>query len=231
MAEYIYSMVRARKAVGEKLILDDVTMSFLPGAKIGVVGPNGAGKSSLLKIMAGLDHTSNGDAILSPGYTVGMLAQEPGLDETKTVYENVEEGVAPTKAKVDRFNEISALMADPDADFTELDRRMFLAVEGGLRDSIRAANLTSRELSYAIGEARIRGVSVTLVDNRGAVLPEALRRSVIGLMQQIVSEAQAGRIVARVAPEGYDDAVTILRVDENGGSRLVKISEDGRITS
>jgi len=108
---------------------------------------------------------------------------------------------------------------------------MFLAVEGGLRDSIRAANLTSRELSYAIGEARIRGVSVTLVDNRGAVLPEALRRSVIGLMQQIVSEAQAGRIVARVAPEGYDDAVTILRVDENGGSRLVKISEDGRITS
>lgn len=122
-------------------------------------------------------------------------------------------------------------IADPDADFTELDRRMFLAVEGGLRDSIRAANLTSRELSYAIGEARIRGVSVTLVDNRGAVLPEALRRSVIGLMQQIVSEAQAGRIVARVAPEGYDDAVTILRVDENGGSRLVKISEDGRITS
>ena len=87
MADYIYSMVRARKAVGDKVILDDVTMSFLPGAKIGVVGPNGAGKSTILKIMAGLDTPSNGEARLSPGYSVGILMQEPELDENKTVYD------------------------------------------------------------------------------------------------------------------------------------------------
>src|SRR6187431_2527454 len=120
MAEYIYTMVRARKAVGEKLILDDVTMSFLPGAKIGMVGPNGAGKSTIIKIMAGLDHPSNGEAKLTPGFTVGILMQEPILDESKTVLENIEEGVA-IKAKVDRFNEISALMSDPDADFDAPD--------------------------------------------------------------------------------------------------------------
>src|ERR1051325_9822501 len=116
MAEYIYSMVRARKAVGDKLSLDDVTMAFLPGAKIGVVGPNGAGKSTILKIMAGLDTPSNGEAKLTPGFSVGILMQEPELDESKTVLENIQEGVA-IKAKLDRFNEISALMADPDADF------------------------------------------------------------------------------------------------------------------
>ena len=99
MAEYIYSMVRARKAVGDKLILDDVTMSFLPGAKIGVVGPNGAGKSTILKIMAGLDTPSNGEARLSPGYSVGILMQEPELDESKTVLENVQEGVGEIKAQ------------------------------------------------------------------------------------------------------------------------------------
>ena len=114
MAEYIYSMVRARKAVGEKLILDDVTMAFLPGAKIGMVGPNGAGKSTILKIMAGMDTPSNGEAKLSPGFSVGILMQEPELDETKTVIENIQDGIA-IKAKVDRFNEISMLMADPDA--------------------------------------------------------------------------------------------------------------------
>ena len=135
MAEYVYTLRKARKAHGDKVVLDDVTLSFLPGAKIGVVGPNGAGKSSLLKIMAGLDHTSNGDAILSPGYTVGMLAQEPGLDETKTVLENVEEGVAPTKAKVDRFNEISAELADPDADYDAL-----LAEMGTLQEEIDHLN-------------------------------------------------------------------------------------------
>ncbi len=135
MAEYIYTLRKARKAHGDKVVLDDVTLSFLPGAKIGVVGPNGAGKSSLLKIMAGLDHTSNGDAILSPGYTVGMLAQEPGLDETKTVLENVEEGVAATKAKVDRFNEISAALADPDADYDAL-----LAEMGTLQEEIDHLN-------------------------------------------------------------------------------------------
>ena len=124
MAEFIYTLRKARKAHGDKVVLDDVTLSFLPGAKIGVVGPNGAGKSSLLKIMAGVDQVSNGDAILSPGFTVGILMQEPMLDESKTVLENVEEGVAETKAMVDRFNEISAQMADPDADFDALMSEM-----------------------------------------------------------------------------------------------------------
>ncbi|MDR6613059.1 energy-dependent translational throttle protein EttA [Leifsonia sp. 1010] len=135
MAEYIYSMVRARKAVGDKVILDDVTMAFLPGAKIGVVGPNGAGKSTILKIMAGLDTPSNGDAKLSPGYTVGILMQEPELDENKTVLENVQEGVGEIKQKVDRFNEISGLLADPDADFDTL-----LAEMGTLQEQIDAAD-------------------------------------------------------------------------------------------
>ena len=135
MAEFIYSMVRARKAVGDKLILDDVTMSFLPGAKIGMVGPNGAGKSTILKIMAGLDIPSNGEAKLSAGYTVGILMQEPVLDETKTVLENVQEGVGPIKGKIDRFNEISAAMADPDADFDAL-----LAEMGELQGDIDAAD-------------------------------------------------------------------------------------------
>ncbi|QZY51898.1 energy-dependent translational throttle protein EttA [Leucobacter tenebrionis] len=134
MAEYIYQMVRARKAVGEKLILDDVTMAFLPGAKIGMVGPNGAGKSTILKIMAGLDTPSNGDAALAPGYSVGILMQEPELDESKTVLENIQEGIA-IKAKVDRFNEISALMAEPDADFDAL-----LAEMGVLQEEIDAAD-------------------------------------------------------------------------------------------
>ncbi|HEY2642144.1 MAG TPA: energy-dependent translational throttle protein EttA [Galbitalea sp.] len=135
MAEFIYTMVRARKAVGDKLILDDVTMSFFPGAKIGVVGPNGAGKSTILKIMAGLDTPSNGEARLSPGYSVGILMQEPELDESKTVLENVQEGVGPIKAKVDRFNEISMAMADPDADFDTL-----LAEMGTLQEEIDAAD-------------------------------------------------------------------------------------------
>ncbi|WP_104090504.1 MULTISPECIES: energy-dependent translational throttle protein EttA [unclassified Cryobacterium] len=135
MAEFIYSMVRARKAIGEKLILDDVTMSFFPGAKIGVVGPNGAGKSTILKIMAGLDTPSNGEARLSPGYTVGILMQEPQLDESKTVLENVQEGVGPIKAKVDRFNEISLALGEPDADFDTL-----LAEMGVLQEAIDAAD-------------------------------------------------------------------------------------------
>ncbi len=135
MADYIYSMVRARKAVGDKVILDDVTMAFLPGAKIGVVGPNGAGKSTILKIMAGLDQPSNGEARLSPGYSVGILMQEPILDESKTVLENVQEGVGPIKAKLDRFNEISLAMAEPDADFDAL-----LAEMGTLQEAIDAAD-------------------------------------------------------------------------------------------
>jgi len=135
MAEYIYQMVRARKTVGDKVILDDVTMAFLPGAKIGMVGPNGAGKSTILKIMAGLDTPSNGEATLTPGFTVGILMQEPELDESKTVLENVQEGLGELKAKVDRFNEISAAMADPDADFDSL-----LAEMGTLQEAIDAAD-------------------------------------------------------------------------------------------
>ena len=135
MAEFIYTMSKARKAVGDKLILDDVTMSFYPGAKIGVVGPNGAGKSTILKIMAGLDQPSNGEARLTPGYSVGILLQEPPLDESKTVRENVEEGMGQIKADLDRYNEISAEMADPDADFDAL-----LAEMGVLQEEIDAAD-------------------------------------------------------------------------------------------
>jgi ATP-binding cassette ChvD family protein len=135
MAEYIYSMVRARKAHGDKVILDDVTMAFLPGAKIGVVGPNGAGKSTILKIMAGLDTPSNGEAKLSPGFSVGILMQEPELDDSKTVLEVVQEGVGDMKAKVDRFNEISAELADPAADYDTL-----LGEMGSLQDEIDAAD-------------------------------------------------------------------------------------------
>jgi ATP-binding cassette ChvD family protein len=111
LAEFIYTMRKARKAHGDKVILDDVTLNFLPGAKIGVVGPNGAGKSTVLKIMAGLEQPSNGDAFLSPGYSVGILLQEPPLNEEKTVLENVQEGVAEIKGKLDRFNEIAEQMA------------------------------------------------------------------------------------------------------------------------
>lgn len=135
MAEFIYNMVRARKKVGDKLILDDVTMSFYPGAKIGMVGPNGAGKSTILKIMAGLDEPSNGEARLSPGYSVGILLQEPPLDESKTVLENVQEGVGDLLSKVHRFNEIGMEMADPDADFDALMEEM-----GTLQTEIDAAN-------------------------------------------------------------------------------------------
>ncbi|SFK32727.1 energy-dependent translational throttle protein EttA [Cellulomonas sp. KH9] len=135
MAEFIYTMYKARKAHGDKVILDDVSLNFLPGAKIGVVGPNGAGKSTILKIMAGLDQPSNGEARLSPGYTVGILQQEPPLNEEKTVLGNVEEGVAEIKGKLDRYNEISALMADPDADFDAL-----LAEMGQLQEAIDAAD-------------------------------------------------------------------------------------------
>jgi ATP-binding cassette ChvD family protein len=135
MAEFIYTMVRARKAVGEKLILDDVTMSFFPGAKIGMVGPNGAGKSTILKIMAGLDTPSNGDAALTPGYTVGILMQEPVLDETKNVLENVRDGVREIHGKIQRFNEISVAMSDPEADFDSL-----LSEMGTLQEAIDAAD-------------------------------------------------------------------------------------------
>ena len=135
LAEFIYQMIKARKAHGDKVILDDVTLAFYPGAKIGVVGPNGAGKSSVLKIMAGMDTPSNGEARLSPGYSVGMLMQEPPLNEEKTVLGNVQEAVAPLMAKIDRFNEISAELANPDADYDAL-----LAEMGTLQEEIDQAD-------------------------------------------------------------------------------------------
>ncbi|MEE0519055.1 energy-dependent translational throttle protein EttA [Slackia sp.] len=135
MAEFIYTMYQARKAHGDKVILDDVSLSFYPGAKIGVVGPNGMGKSTLLKIMAGLEEVSNGEARLTPGYTVGILQQEPPLDEEKTVLENVQMAFGDVLAKIERFNQVSAEMADPDADFDALMDEM-----GKLQDEIDAAN-------------------------------------------------------------------------------------------
>jgi ATP-binding cassette ChvD family protein len=135
MAEFIYTMKKARKAHGEKVILDDVTLMFLPGAKIGVVGPNGAGKSTVLQIMAGLQQPSNGEAFLTPGFTVGILLQEPVLDETKNVLENVQEGVAETIALLNRFNAVSEEMANPDADYDKL-----LAEMGTLQEQLDHRN-------------------------------------------------------------------------------------------
>ena len=135
MAEFIYQMYKARKAHGDKVILDDVTLSFYPDAKIGVVGPNGMGKSTLLKLMAGMEEVSNGEARLTPGYTVGILQQEPPLDEDKTVLENIELAFGDVKAKIDRFNEIGGLMAEPDADFDAL-----MAEMGELQDAIDAVD-------------------------------------------------------------------------------------------
>ncbi|MBA3233551.1 MAG: energy-dependent translational throttle protein EttA, partial [Propionibacteriales bacterium] len=133
MPEFIYSMRKARKAHGDKVILDDVTLSFYPGAKIGVVGPNGAGKSSVLKIMAGVDQPSNGDALLTPGYSVGILEQEPQLNEDKDVLGNVEEGLGAIKATLDRYNEIAEKIAVEYSD--ELMTEM-----GRLQEDIEHAN-------------------------------------------------------------------------------------------
>jgi ATP-binding cassette ChvD family protein len=135
MAEFIYTMKKARKAHGDKVILDDVTLMFLPGAKIGVLGPNGAGKSTVLQIMAGLQQPSNGEAYLSPGYSVGILLQEPPLNEDKNVLENVQEGVAETIALLNRFNAISDEMANPEADYDKL-----LAEMGNLQEKLDHLN-------------------------------------------------------------------------------------------
>jgi ATP-binding cassette ChvD family protein len=135
MAEFIYTMKKTRKAHGEKVILDDVTLMFLPGAKIGVVGPNGAGKSTVLQIMAGLQQPSNGEAYLSPGYTVGILLQEPKLDEARSVLENVQDGVRETMDMLARFNAISEEMASPDADYDKL-----LAEMGTLQEQLDHRN-------------------------------------------------------------------------------------------
>jgi len=151
MAQFIYTMRKVRKAHGDKVILDDVTLAFLPGAKIGVVGPNGAGKSSVLKIMAGLDQPSNGDAMLSPGYTVGILLQEPVLDETKDVRGNVEEAVAETRGLLKRFDEVSAAMGEPDADFDAL-----LAEQGELMEKIEHRNAWELDSSIEMAMDALR---------------------------------------------------------------------------
>jgi ATP-binding cassette ChvD family protein len=135
MADYVFTLRNVRKAHGDKVVLDNVTLSFLHGAKIGVVGPNGTGKSTLLRIMAGLDHASNGDAIIDPGATVGMLQQEPPLTEGTTVLDNVEEAVGDIKQKLDRYNKISEELADPDADYDTL-----LGEMGDLQTDLDHAN-------------------------------------------------------------------------------------------
>jgi len=135
MAEFIYTMKKARKAHGDKVILDDVTLMFLPGAKIGVLGPNGAGKSTVLQIMAGLQQPSNGEAYLTPGYSVGILLQEPSLNEDKNVLENVQEGVSETIGLLNRFNAISEEMANPAADYDKL-----LAEMGALQEQLDHRN-------------------------------------------------------------------------------------------
>ena len=168
MAEYIYTLRKARKAHGDKVVLDDVTLAFLPGAKIGVVGPNGAGKSSLLKIMAGLDQPGNGDAMLAPGASVGILLQEPELDPEKSVLGNVEDGVAGTKAMLARFNEIGLEMAEPDADFDalmaemgklqdELDRRQAWDLDAQLEQAMDALRCPAPDADVTVlsgGERR-----------------------------------------------------------------------------
>ena len=136
MGEYVYTLRNVRKAHGDKVVLDNVTLSFLHGAKIGVVGPNGTGKSTLLKIMAGLEKANNGDALLDPGATVGMLQQEPPLSEGKTVLENVEEAVGETKAKMKRLDDLYMAMGEPDADLDQLNEEA-----GNLQSELDAANV------------------------------------------------------------------------------------------
>jgi len=149
MPEFIYSMHNVRKALGDKVVLDNITLSFYPGAKIGVVGPNGTGKSTLLKLMAGLEKPNNGDAMLAKEATVGILLQEPPLTEDKSVLENIEEGVADTKGLLARFNAISEELADPDADYdallaemgelqTELDHRNAWDIDSQLEQAMDA---------------------------------------------------------------------------------------------
>ena len=139
MSEYVYSMYKVNKFYGpERHILQDITLSFLKGAKIGVLGPNGAGKSTILRIMAGLEETSSGEATLTPGCTVGLLLQEPELDPKKNVRENVEDGVREQRDLLDRFNEISAKFAEPDVDFDEL-----LAEQAKVQEEIDRRDLWS----------------------------------------------------------------------------------------
>ena len=168
MPEFIYTMHNVRKTVGDKVILDNVTLSFFEGAKIGVVGPNGAGKSTMLKIMAGLEKANNGEAMLGKGKSVGILLQEPPLTEGKTVWENIEEAVAEVKGKLARFEEISMAMGEPDADFdalmaemgelqTELDHRNAWDIDSQLEQAMDALRCPPKDASVDVlsgGERR-----------------------------------------------------------------------------
>jgi ATP-binding cassette ChvD family protein len=232
MAEFIYTMRKARKAHGDKVILDDVTLSFLPGAKIGVVGPNGAGKSTVLRIMAGLDQASNGDAFLSPGYTVGILEQEPRLDESKTVLENVQDGVAETMAMVKKFNEITEQLADPEADYDtlladmgklqeELDHRQAWDLDSQLEQAMDALRCPPPDADVSVlsgGEKRRVALCKLLLEAPDLLLLDEPTNhldaeSVLWLEQHL--EKYAGTVVAVTHDRYFLDNVAqwILELD------------------
>lgn len=201
MAEFIYQMYQARKAHGDKVILDDVTLSFYPGAKIGVVGPNGMGKSTLLKIMAGIEEVSNGDARLTPGYTVGILQQEPPLDDDKTVIENVRMAFGDTIAKVDRFNKIGEEMCDPDCDMDAL-----MAEMGKLQDEIDAAD--GWDIDSKLGQA-MDALQLPDSDMPVNVLSGGERRRV-ALCKLLL---EAPDLLLLDEPTNHLDAESILRLE------------------
>lgn len=201
MAEFIYQMYQARKAHGDKVILDDVTLSFYPGAKIGVVGPNGMGKSTLLKIMAGIEEVSNGDARLTPGYTVGILQQEPPLDDDKTVIENVRMAFGDMIAKVDRFNKIGEEMCDPDCDMDAL-----MAEMGKLQDEIDAAD--GWDIDSKLGQA-MDALQLPDSDMPVNVLSGGERRRV-ALCKLLL---EAPDLLLLDEPTNHLDAESILRLE------------------
>ena len=205
MAEFIYQMYQARKAHGDKVILDDVTLSFYPGAKIGVVGPNGMGKSTLLKIMAGIEEVSNGDARLTPGYTVGILQQEPPLDDDKTVIENVRMAFGDMIAKVDRFNKIGEEMCDPDCDMDAL-----MAEMGKLQDEIDAAD--GWDIDSKLGQA-MDALQLPDSDMPVNVLSGGERRRVA--LCKLLLEAASGK-----APAGKAGCADPGRAHEPPGRRV-----------
>src|SRR6478735_3759702 len=233
MAEFIYTMRNARKAHGDKVILDNVTLSFLPGAKIGVVGPNGSGKSTVLRIMAGLDTTTNGDVMLSAGYTVGILEQEPKLDESKSVLENVQEGVAETFGMVKEFNEITEKLADPEADYDtllarmgtlqeELDRRQAWDLDAQLEQAMDALRCPPPDADVTVlsgGEKRRVALCKLLLEAPDLLLLDEPTNhldaeSVLWLEQHL--EKYAGTVVAVTHDRYFLDNVAewILELDQ-----------------